>query len=620
MPRGPPWIAALPLVPRFGDATRGEQRVAEVPVVRVVLGIALDRAGRSASIASSKRPTLHQHDAGLLCAAALPPVSASARCTVSIASSRSPSRRWLLPSTVQTSVSVSQPSSMQRRSDASALCRRPRWCSDLAEHGVVRAEFRLEHHRASHRGGGLVVALEVFAAPGRGCATPATRAARSSTSSRSMSPADSGRWPRAQDVGVVVVEADVSADGAPTVFSCASNSSIASSTSLRSESSAPRSCTAWRFVGIATRARCGTSASARGEIAGALGLGARRDQQLEGTAACGRRRRRVRRSLLLRLALRARTRPPFDPEFPSHRQSAETRAHSTRSYHRGCDRSDAGVQDWPGRRSAARGEAPRTGRDPEFAVTSKRALPRWEAGMRGGGRTRRGRARARLRGGPAAPRPVRAAPGAHRPWSGSRGSATGGAWNGSIPTGSASSSAAAAAVEAGFERGQRVVPGHGLGRPITRARSGPLATMPAASRHASRSGTSSFAARCDPAASLSTLAATSSLRTRRVDVAQRRGRGPLLRRRASRAARTRSPARATRHSCAVGDVVALDRRRGAFEVEHHAVVQATIMTPGRHRVDADAVVRRTCERSAVLFMGSPFPRDRSLRRSSLGHR
>ena len=86
-------------------------------------------AVRKCSSDSSKRPTCAKHDAEVAVRGRRAVRRArSARSRHSIASARSPSIRWLLPSIVQRLTSVSQPRSMQRRSDAPRRCAAGRGC------------------------------------------------------------------------------------------------------------------------------------------------------------------------------------------------------------------------------------------------------------------------------------------------------------------------------------------------------------------------------------------------------------------------------------------------------------------------------------------------------------
>ena len=253
---GRPGSRALPRIERLGEPSGREQRVPEVAVEAVVLGIARDRLSgsarptrRTARAASARTPTL-------LCAAGLPPDS--------IERARHHLERFVEVTEHALVVAEDRPHRVvvhateldARRSETSALCRRPRWCSTSPSTPWFGPKLGLEHHRPPHRRSGLVVALEILQRLAE--VVPRLPLARRDRDERAQDLL--GRTQPAgapQHVGVVVVEAEASSArrrpdvrrGAPRRGRCAP------SMSLRSASIAPSNCVA--------RSSCGCSASTR---------------------------------------------------------------------------------------------------------------------------------------------------------------------------------------------------------------------------------------------------------------------------------------------------------------------------------------------------------------------
>ena len=287
VPRRPPWIAALPRVERLGEPARRRAARSRGSRGSRCCRVRPRSPGGSASTASSKRPSCMQHDADVAVRGRAAARRARARAsTISSASSRWPSMRWLLPSTVHTAWSSAQPSSMRARSETSALCSRPRWWSTspstpwfgpkLGLRASPRAASR-PRPRRSARGP---------SASGRGCATAATRVARPRRACAASLPRARSRPRAAQHVGVVVVEAERRrASAVRRAAPRLRRGRSAPSMSLRSASSAPSSCVA-RFVVRCVASDAAVRLLGRGEVARRC---CARRSRAAGRPGCGRR-------------------------------------------------------------------------------------------------------------------------------------------------------------------------------------------------------------------------------------------------------------------------------------------------------------------------------------------
>ena len=207
------------------------------------------------SIDSSNRPSCISTTPMLLCAAAVPPESTSARVD----------HLERLVEVAEHPLVVAENGPDRVVVDAAEVDRAPQRdlravqaaevVQDLAEHAVVRAEAGFEHHRAAHRGRGLVVALEILQRLSE--VVPRLPLAGRDRDQRAQ---DLLRGPRADPRAAARSRSccrsrSVSSAGGPTCAAAASNRSIAPSMSLRSARIAPSNCVARSSCGWVSRTR-----------------------------------------------------------------------------------------------------------------------------------------------------------------------------------------------------------------------------------------------------------------------------------------------------------------------------------------------------------------------------